>query len=53
KPVDAEAAARLLNGAAFNAALWIAASDDPQADLKKVIDAFKVLGEGLLTTPPG
>ncbi|MEQ9245986.1 MAG: TetR/AcrR family transcriptional regulator, partial [Nitratireductor sp.] len=28
KPVDAEAAARLLNGAALNAALWIAASDD-------------------------
>lgn len=52
KPVDAEAAARLLNGAAFNAALWIAASNDPQADLKKAIDAFKVLGEGLLTTPP-
>ncbi|WP_417712195.1 TetR/AcrR family transcriptional regulator [Roseibium aggregatum] len=52
KPVDAEAAARLLNGAAFNAALWIAASDDPEADLKKAIDAFKVLGEGLLTTPP-
>jgi AcrR family transcriptional regulator len=52
KPVDAEAAARLLNGAAFNAALWIAASKDPQADLKKVIAAFKVLAEGLLTTSP-
>ncbi|EAV40381.1 probable transcriptional regulator protein, TetR family protein [Stappia aggregata IAM 12614] len=52
KPVDAVAAARLLNGAAFNAALWIAASDDPEADLKKAIEAFKVLGEGLLTRPP-
>ena len=30
KPVDAEAAARLLNGAALNAALWIAASEDPK-----------------------
>ncbi|HEV7415971.1 MAG TPA: TetR/AcrR family transcriptional regulator, partial [Tianweitania sediminis] len=31
KPVDAEAAARLINGAALNAALWIAASEDPRA----------------------
>ena len=31
KPVDPEAAARLMNGAALNAALWVAASDDPDA----------------------
>lgn len=49
KPVDPEAAARLLNGAAFNAALWIAASDDPQAVLVRVVDAFRCLAEGLLT----
>ncbi|MHA7775584.1 TetR/AcrR family transcriptional regulator [Roseibium sp. M-1] len=52
KPVDAEAAARLLNGAAFNAAIWIAASDNPEEDLKKVVDAFRLLAEGLLKAPP-
>jgi len=30
KPVDPEAAARLINGAALNAALWVAASDEPR-----------------------
>ncbi|MBP2486361.1 hypothetical protein JOH50_002088 [Rhizobium leguminosarum] len=30
KPLEPEAAARLLSGAALNAALWIAASEDPQ-----------------------
>lgn len=49
--VDAEAAARLLNGAALNAALWIAASDDPQAVLAKAVAAFRVLALGLLKTP--
>ena len=47
-PVDAEAAARLLNGAALNAALWIAASDDPPAVLDKSVDAFRRLATGLL-----
>ncbi|AFT69568.1 putative transcriptional regulator [Alloalcanivorax dieselolei B5] len=47
KPVDAEAAARLLNGAALNAALWIAAADDPQAVLKKAVAAFLELATGL------
>lgn len=47
KPVDVEAAARLLNGAALNAALWVAASDNPQETLPKVIDAFTLLAEGL------
>lgn len=47
-PVDAEAAARLLNGAALNASLWIAASDDPAAVLAKALDAFRRLAEGLL-----
>ncbi|TDT59311.1 TetR family transcriptional regulator [Enterobacter sp. AG5470] len=46
-PVDVEAAARLLNGAALNAALWVAASEDPQATLPKVIDAFTQLASGL------
>jgi hypothetical protein len=48
QPVDAEAAARLLNGAALSAALWIAAADDPPAVLGKAIDAFQKLASGLL-----
>jgi AcrR family transcriptional regulator len=51
KPVDAEAAARLLNGAALNAALWIAASDDPRAVLAKAVEAFRCLASGLLERP--
>ncbi|EOC1288588.1 TetR/AcrR family transcriptional regulator [Cronobacter muytjensii] len=47
KPVDADAAARLLNGAALNAALWVAASPDPQQALPKMIDAFTLLAGGL------
>jgi len=50
QPVDAEAAARLLNGAALNASLWIAASDDPPAVLAKAVDAFRLLALGLLRT---
>lgn len=48
KPVDAEAAARLLSGAALNAALWIAASPIPQDVMPKAIEAFKLLASGLL-----
>ncbi|ARO22469.1 TetR/AcrR family transcriptional regulator [Rhizobium sp. S9] len=50
KPVDAEAAARLLNGAALNAALWIAASDRPQDVLPRAVEAFDALAAGLLKT---
>ncbi|MGR2738019.1 TetR/AcrR family transcriptional regulator [Billgrantia sp. Q4P2] len=50
KPVDAEAAARLINGAALNAALWIAAADDPRAVLPKAVEAFRQLAAGLLKT---
>jgi AcrR family transcriptional regulator len=48
KPVDAEAAARLINGAALNAALWIAAAENPEDVLAKVVDAFRQLASGLL-----
>lgn len=48
KPVDVEAAARLLSGAALNAALWVAASDDPRSALPKAITAFRLMAEGLL-----
>lgn len=48
KPVDEEAAARLLNGAALNAALWVAASDEPSAVLPKATQAFRIMATGLL-----
>lgn len=50
KPVDVEAAARLLNGAALNAALWVAASDDPHATLPKALEAFRLISSGFLAT---
>lgn len=37
----------LLNSAALNSALWIAASDDPQQALPKIIEAFTQLASGL------
>ncbi|PYB75642.1 MULTISPECIES: TetR/AcrR family transcriptional regulator [Rhizobium] len=51
KPVDAEAAARLISGAALNAAMWIAASDEPETVLPKAQDAFRLLVDGLLARP--
>ena len=48
KPVDIEAASRLLSGTAFNAALWIAASDEPHIVLPKAIEAFRLMAEGFL-----
>lgn len=48
KSVDAEAAARLLSGAALNAALWIAASEDGEIVLPKALEAFHALATGLL-----
>lgn len=46
KPVNPEAAARLLNGAALNAALWIAASDAPQSVVGNAVDAFVLMAHG-------
>jgi AcrR family transcriptional regulator len=48
RPVDPEAAARLVNGAALDAALWIAASGDPRAVLPRAVEAFRLLASGLL-----
>lgn len=48
KSTDAEAAAHLLNGAALNAALWVAASNDPQQALPKAVEVFTLLASGLL-----
>ena len=47
-PIDVEAAARLLNGAALNAALWVAASDAPREALPKAVKAFRLMARGLL-----
>ncbi|QIC61926.1 TetR/AcrR family transcriptional regulator [Acinetobacter schindleri] len=48
KPVDALAAAVLLNGAAMNAALWVASSDDPSQVLPQALQAFEALASGFL-----
>jgi hypothetical protein len=48
KPMDAEAAARLINGATLNASLWIAAADDPRIVFAKAVEAFQYLATGLL-----
>lgn len=50
KPVDIEAAARLLNGAALNAALWVAASDDPHSVLPRAVETFQLMARGLLAS---
>ncbi|WP_313486822.1 TetR/AcrR family transcriptional regulator [Pseudescherichia sp.] len=47
KAVDADAAAHMLNSAAMNAALWIAASNEPEKALPKVIEVFTQLAGGL------
>jgi AcrR family transcriptional regulator len=51
KPVDPEAAARLVNGAALNAALWVATADEPQAVMGKAVDAFRQMVSGLRLQP--
>lgn len=48
KPVDAEAAARLLSGAAMTAALWLASSDAPHKHLSRAIDTYRELASGFL-----
>ncbi|PDT66754.1 TetR family transcriptional regulator [Bradyrhizobium ottawaense] len=53
KPLDVEAAGRLLNGAALSAALWVAAADDPKVVLNKAVDAFRQLASGLLRDSNG
>lgn len=46
--VDVEAAARLLNGAALTAALWVASAEEPDAVLSRAVTAFRRLASGLL-----
>jgi AcrR family transcriptional regulator len=52
KLADTGATARLLSGAALNAALWVAASDDPQSALPKAVHAFRLMAEGFLLIAP-
>ncbi|MBA4752586.1 MAG: TetR/AcrR family transcriptional regulator [Sphingopyxis sp.] len=47
KPLDLEAAARLFNGAALSAALWVAAADDPGTVFPRAAEAFRALIDGL------
>jgi AcrR family transcriptional regulator len=46
--VSVEAASRLLCGAAFDAALWVSASETPQTVLPEAIAAFRLMAEGFL-----
>ena len=48
QPVDVDAADSLLNGAALNAAQWVAASSNPQQALPRVIEVFTLMVNGLL-----
>lgn len=53
KPVDIDAAARLLNGAALTAALWVAAAEEPADMLDRAVAAFRAMVEGFLVHPKG
>lgn len=48
KIVDPEAATVLLNGAAMNAALWVASSEYPEQVLPEALNAFKIFASGFL-----
>lgn len=48
QPVDFEAAARLFNGAALTAALWVAAADAPADVFDRAVGAFRMITGGLL-----
>lgn len=49
RPVDPEALARMLNGAMMDAAMWIAAADDPEGTLAKAKDVLRALVRGMET----
>ncbi|NLH04123.1 TetR/AcrR family transcriptional regulator [Acinetobacter baumannii] len=48
KIVDPKAAAVLLNGAAMNAALWVASSEYPEQVLPEALNAFQIFASGFL-----
>lgn len=47
--LDAEATARLLNGAMLSASLWIANAPDPEATTRRAVDAFTLMLGSLRT----
>ena len=51
KTVDPEAAAVFLNGAAMNAALWVASSEHPDQVLLEALHAFNLFASGFLKDP--
>ncbi|MEM7487905.1 MAG: hypothetical protein AAF390_02145 [Pseudomonadota bacterium] len=50
--VDPEALARMLNGAMMDAAMWIAASDDPETTLAKAKEVLRAILAGLEVPNP-
>ncbi len=50
-PVNADAAAYMLNSAAMSAALWIATRPDPHKALPDIIAVFRQLASGLCQRP--
>lgn len=48
RQIESEAMSRLLSGATLNAALWIAAAEQPAVELEKAKQAFVALTAGLL-----
>ncbi len=48
REIETEAMSRLLSGATLNAALWIAAAEQPAVELQKAKQAFVSLATGLL-----
>lgn len=48
KTVDPEAAAVFLNGAAMNAALWVASNEHPEQVLPEALHAFNLFASGFL-----
>ncbi|MGE4316728.1 TetR/AcrR family transcriptional regulator [Acinetobacter sp.] len=48
KAVHSEAAAVFLNGAAMNAALWVASSEHPEQVLPEALHAFQLFASGFL-----
>lgn len=48
---DAEALARMINGALVDSALWIAASDQPESSVRAAAQALEILVDGLAIPP--
>ncbi len=45
--IDTEATARIVNGAAIQAAIWIAGSENPEETSKKAVASFRTFLDGL------